>query len=66
MAKAATKKEVPMMVVASKMKDYAKQSEMRVSGDFIDALNGTVATLVDDAVRRCKGNGRSTLRPDDL
>lgn len=65
MAKA-TKKEVPMMVVASKMKDYAKGQEVRVSGDFVDALNDTVATIVDDAVRRCKGNGRATLRPDDL
>lgn len=63
---ASKKKEVPMMVVASKMKEYGKGSEVRVSGDFVNALNQNVATLVDDAVRRCKGNGRATLRPDDL
>ena len=60
------KKETPMMIVASKMKEYGKGSDVRVSGDFVDALNANVAALVDGAVRRCKGNGRATLRPDDL
>jgi len=60
------KKDTPMMIVASKMKDFAKQSGVRVSGDFVDALNESVAVLVSDAIRRCKGNKRGTLRPDDL
>ena len=60
------KKETPMMVVTSKLKEHTKPHGVNVSGDFVPALNDVIANLVDDAVRRCKGNGRKTLRPDDL
>jgi hypothetical protein len=60
------KKAAPMMVVTSKMKDHAKGFDVRVSGDFAEALNDKVAGLIESAVGRCKSNNRGTLRPSDL
>ncbi|HLD02810.1 MAG TPA: DUF1931 domain-containing protein [Candidatus Nanoarchaeia archaeon] len=53
-----------LLVVRSKIKDEAKN--MNVSGDFAEALSKVVATLVKDACRRAKENGRSTIKPRDL
>ena len=52
------------LVVRSKVKDAAKG--MRVSGDFVDALDKAVAEMIKNAAERAKGNGRSTCRPVDL
>ena len=54
-------------MVESKVKEYAKSIEdINVSGDFMDALNDTVATAIEGAVARCAGNNRKTIRPVDL
>jgi hypothetical protein len=59
--------EVPMMVVASKTKEFAKSNaDVNVGGDFVDALNAKVAGLVKDAIGRCESNSRKTLRAGDL
>ena len=53
-----------LLVVRSKIKDEAKN--MNVSGDFAEALSKVVSTLVKDACRRAKDNGRATLKARDL
>lgn len=62
------KVEVPMMVTASRAKDFAKEvgDGIRCQGDFVDALNTKLATSIHDAVDRANANGRKTLRPEDL
>ena len=52
------------LVVRSKVKEAV--GEMRVAGDFFDALDKAVDELLKQATRRAKENGRSTVRPADL
>lgn len=67
MAKKATKVEVPMMLTQSKVKEFAKAiDDVNVGGDFIGVLNEQVADLVEKSVKRCLGNGRKTLRGQDV
>lgn len=40
--------------------------KMRVSKDFYESLNERVAKLVEDAVKRAKGNDRRTVRAVDV
>lgn len=61
------KSETPTLTVASKTKEYIKDSsEVRVGGEFLDALNEHVIQTINRAIKRCEGNGRKTLRPEDL
>ena len=53
-----------MIVVKAKIKDVAKGAN--VSGDFADALNEKVITLVKEAVERAKANGRKTVMGKDI
>ena len=57
-----------MLVVRSKIKDYAKdgKDDFNVSGDFGEALSARVEAMIKDAVRRAKENGRRTVQPRDL
>lgn len=56
------------LVVKAKVKDYTKVDgkQLNVSGDFADALSGKVEGLIQDACRRAKENGRSTVMAKDL
>ena len=54
------------LVVGSKVKDRIKEEELRTDGDLIDALSERVDELLKAAMKRCKENGRSTVRPCDL
>jgi len=40
--------------------------EVCVAGDFYEALNAKVRTMINDARARARGNGRVTLKPSDL
>ncbi|MBT6995393.1 DUF1931 domain-containing protein [Candidatus Woesearchaeota archaeon] len=53
-----------MLVVKSKIKEYVK--DCNVSGDFAEALNREVETLISKAEERCKANGRKTCQARDL
>ncbi|MDP3916976.1 MAG: DUF1931 domain-containing protein [Nanoarchaeota archaeon] len=53
-----------MLVVRSKVKESAKG--MNVAGDFADELSKKVQSLVNDACRRAKDNGRATVKARDL
>lgn len=54
------------LVVGSKVKDFIKEEELRTDGDLIDALSEKVSEMLKGAMKRCKENGRSTVRPCDL
>lgn len=54
------------LVVGSKVKDYIKGKDCRTSGEVIEELSKKVAKLLDDAVARCKGNSRTTVKAQDL
>ena len=60
------KVEIPMMIVTSKMKAYAAALGVRTSSEFVSELNTQVAQLINSAARRCEGNNRLTLKPNDL
>ncbi|MEM5814749.1 MAG: DUF1931 domain-containing protein [Candidatus Aenigmatarchaeota archaeon] len=53
------------LVVKSAVKAAAPKG-MRMSGDFIKALDDVVARKLDMAGKRAKANGRATMRPCDL
>ena len=53
-----------LLVVRARIKDFAKG--MNVAGDFAEALSKRVETLIADAARRAKDNGRQTIKDRDL
>jgi hypothetical protein len=55
-----------ILIIQSKVKEYAQGKGVRVAGDFADALSEEVEVLVDAAIRRAKDNGRQTIRGGDL
>lgn len=59
-------KEVPTMIVATKVREFISSYGCRMSGDFTAELNEQLAKLVDSAVRRSESNNRNTVRPGDL
>lgn len=54
------------LVVGSKVKDFIKEEDLRTDGDLIDALSEKVSEMLKAGMKRCKENGRSTVRPCDL
>jgi len=54
------------LVVASKVKEAIKKNKMNTASDFVPALEKTLLHHVDEACRRCAGNGRKTVRAADL
>lgn len=54
------------VVVTSKLKEAVKGLDLRMDGNLPDAVNDKVRAMLREAAKRCKENGRSTLRPYDL
>ena len=57
------------MLVKNQVKQFVKertQGEMRVAGDFMDALMRDVGVKLQCAIQRARKNGRKTLKPHDL
>jgi hypothetical protein len=54
------------VVVASKVREATRAADVRMSSDFVDALNGEVSALIARAAQRAKDNKRGTVRPGDL
>lgn len=54
------------LIVQSKVKEHIKEGGKRMSGDFVDALDDKVKEIVDEAIRRAEGNGKGTVKPNDL
>lgn len=55
-----------MLVVKSKVREYAKKKKMSFGGDAADALSKEVARLVDKSIERAKANRRSTIKGRDI
>ena len=54
------------LVVVSAAKEVIKKAEMNCGGDFCDALDKKIESLINDAVARAKSNDRKTVGPGDL
>jgi len=54
------------LIVVSKVKDIIKGLEMRSGDEFLTALNDRIHVILKEAAARAKGNGRATLRQEDL
>ena len=63
MAKKGGKKEI--LVVASKVRDYVKNSGCNTSGEFISELSDVVHCIIDKAIGRAQDNGRKTVQAKD-
>lgn len=55
-----------VLVVSSRVKALAKKSDLRTSGEFIDALSDMVEAAVKNAVGKAKEDKRGTLKARDL
>jgi histone H3/H4 len=62
----AGKKELEMALVQSKVREVIREKDLRTSDEFITALNEHVHHTIETAIKRCKENGRQTLRPQDV
>jgi hypothetical protein len=51
-----------VLVVKSKVKDYAAKKKMRMGGDAIDVLNKEVARILDRAIERAKEDKKGTIK----
>lgn len=65
-AAAPKKKELEMLLVQSKVKEFIREHEMMCASDLTEALNEAVAQLLEKAVARAQANGRKTARADDI
>ncbi len=54
------------LVVQSRIREFAKKNNLRLSSDAVDALNKRVEEILKKAAERCKGNNRQTVRPADF
>ena len=62
---ATTKRTTGDLIISkSRTKDSVK--DCRVGGEFYEALDKAVRTMLSAAEKRARANGRSTLRPQDL
>jgi hypothetical protein len=55
-----------MLIVQSKVREEMKKKDVRVSEEFLTALNDEIYLLLDRAVARCAGNNRKTLAKQDV
>jgi histone H3/H4 len=53
-------------VIKSEVKKAISKAKYRSSPDVFEALNGVIAWYLQDAVKRCKANGRQTVRGHDI
>jgi len=64
--KAAKKAPQESLVVGSKVKAAIKAHGLNSSGDVLDAVNGYLNWLLDQAAKRAQANGRKTVRGSDI
>ena len=55
-----------LLIVRSKVREYAKKKKVSLGGDAAQALSKEVARLIDRAVERAKANRRSTIKGRDI
>lgn len=54
------------LVVASKVKAYINRSGFNTSSDALAGLTDRVYSMLDEAMRRTSGNGRKTVKLQDI
>ncbi len=59
-------KEREVLVVASKVKAYIKGKKMNTSAEAIQCLSEKLYSIIDDAAGRTRGNGRKTVKGQDI
>ena len=62
----AKKKTMESLIVGSKAKSVLKKAGCNTAGDALEALNGWVYWLLEQASKRAKANGRKTVRNHDF
>lgn len=55
-----------MLVVQSKVREEIRKKELRVSEEFLNALNEELHRLIERAAARCAGNDRKTVSAADV
>lgn len=55
-----------MLLVQSKVRDEIKKKELRVSDEYLTALNDEIYALIEKSIKRCMENGRKTLGKADV
>lgn len=62
------KGKVEPLFVKSKVREYIKGNECNTSAGVLDGdtFNGLIMEILDNAIRRAKGNGRKTVKTRDL
>ncbi len=55
-----------ILVVQSKIREMIKLQGCSTSADAVDALSAEVERVVKKAVERTKGNGRKTVKGQDI
>ena len=58
--------EQETLLVASKVRAVVKDSDCNFGGDALEALNGYVYWLIQQATKRAAANGRKTVRGHDF
>lgn len=59
-------KKPVMLVVASKVKAYVKDKDMRIGADAMTQLSSVVAEVVDRAADRAAAEHRQTIKERDV
>jgi histone H3/H4 len=56
------------LIVKSKVREYIKEHGLNTAKAVVDGdkLDGRIKTILDNAIKRAKENGRKTLKPRDL
>ena len=56
------------VIIRSNIKEYAKVNDkpLNVATDFYDRLNAKVISLIQEACKRAKENGRNTVMAKDI
>ena len=55
-----------MLLVQSKVREEIRKKDLRVSEEFLNALNDEVYALIERSIARCNGNRRKTLDRADV
>jgi len=54
------------LLVQSKVRQYIKDKGLNTGGDSLESIEKALKVVLDDAVKRAKGNDRKTLMAKDI
>jgi len=59
-------KEAPRLIVTSSLKELISDAGLRLAGETAEGIHQWMADRVNEAIGRCKANGRATVRLEDF